>query len=395
MSCKFANRIENMQASEIREILKLTQKPEVISFAGGLPAPELFPTQEIAKLTQEIIAKDGVQVLQYATTEGWAPLRKKIAARMNNKLNTNVVADNILITTGSQQGLDFTGKLFLDEGDIVLCESPSYLGAINAFKAYSPKFIEVATDEQGLIPESLEEILANNTKVKFLYAIPDFQNPTGITWSLERRIKIVEICNRHNLPIIEDNPYGELRYEGEILPSLMSLDKNKQVVFLGTFSKTFCPGLRIGWVAGFDSLIENYITIKQSADLHTSTLDQRIVDAYMDSYDFDAHIANLCNLYRRRRDTILQAMDEYMPPQISYTRPNGGLFLWVTMPKHINSRDVFLECVAENVAFVPGDSFYPSTPQFNCMRINYSNMPEERIIEGIKRLATVLKNFVN
>ena len=224
MSCEFANRIKHMQASEIREILKLTQKPEVISFAGGLPAPELFPTQEIAKLTQEIIAKDGIQVLQYATTEGWAPLRKKIAARMNNKLNTNVVADNILITTGSQQGLDFTGKLFLDEGDIVLCESPSYLGAINAFKAYSPKFIEVATDEQGLIPESLEEILANNTKVKFLYAIPDFQNPTGITWSLERRIKIVEICNRHNLPIIEDNPYGELRYEGEILPSLMSLD---------------------------------------------------------------------------------------------------------------------------------------------------------------------------
>ena len=395
MSFKFANRIEHMQASEIREILKITQQPEIISFAGGLPAPELFPVDEIARLTQEIIANDGVKVLQYATTEGWEPLRTKIANRMNKVSGTNVTADNILITTGSQQGLDLAGKLFINEGDIVLCESPSYLGALNAFKAYSPKFIEVDTDQQGLIPESLEMVLAQNKNVKFLYAIPDFQNPTGITWSLERRVKIVEICNRYNLPIIEDNPYGELRYEGEILPSLMSLDNNKSVIFLGTFSKTFCPGLRIGWVAAFGSLIENYINLKQSADLHTSTLDQRIIDAYMDNCDFDEHIAKLCTLYRERRDIILQTMDEFMPKQVTYTRPNGGLFLWVTLPKHINAREVFLECVKENVAFVPGDSFYPSTAQFNCMRINYSNMPPDRIVEGIKRLSGVLQKFVN
>lgn len=394
MSVKFANRMANLQASEIREILKLTAKPEVISFAGGLPAPELFPIQEVADIVQELMAQDGARILQYATTEGYAPLREKIAKRMNEKNGTNVNADNILITTGSQQVLDFTGKIFINDGDVVLCESPSYLGAINAFKAYSPKFMEVDTDDQGMIPESLEKIMATEKNVKFLYAIPDFQNPMGTTWTLERRKAIVEICNRYDLPIIEDNPYGELIYDGETLPSLMSLDKKGLTCFLGTFSKSFCPGLRIGWVAAYGKIIQNYITVKQSADLHTSTLDQRIIDSFIAKYDFDAHILNLRALYRKRRDVILAAMDEHFPKEIKYTRPTGGLFLWVTMPEGINSRDVFMKCVEQNVAFVPGDAFFPAVPQYNYMRINYSNMPEERIIEGIKRMAAVLKEFV-
>lgn len=394
MSTKFANRMANLQASEIREILKLTSKPEVISFAGGLPAPELFPVKEVGEIVAELMAQDGQRILQYATTEGYLPLREKIAKRMNAKNGTNINADNILITTGSQQVLDFTGKIFINEGDVVLCESPSYLGAINAFKAYSPKFVEIDTDENGIIPEALEKVLATEKNVKFLYAIPDFQNPMGTTWTLERRKAVVEICNKYDLPIIEDNPYGDLIYDGETLPSLMSLDKKGLTCFLGTFSKSFCPGLRIGWVAAHGKIIQNYITVKQGADLHTSTLDQRIIEAYMEKHDFEAHIMNLRALYRKRRDVILQAMDEYFPKGIKYTRPTGGLFLWVTMPEGVNSRDVFMKCVEKNVAFVPGDAFFPATQQFNCMRVNYSNMPEERIVEGIKRMAEVLKEFV-
>lgn len=395
MTVKFAKRMDNMQASEIRELLKLTQKPEIISFAGGLPAPELFPVKEIAELAQDILLNNGMKVLQYATTEGHPPLRAKIAAHMQaKKLGLEIGPDDILITTGSQQGLDFTGKIFLNEGDVVLCESPSYLGAINAFNAYSPKFIEVATDEYGMIPESLEQILATEKNVKMLYAIPEFQNPTGITWSLERRQQIVAVCNKYDLPIIEDNPYGDLRYEGERLPSLMSLDQKRQTIFLGTFSKSFCPGLRIGWVAAHGELLQNYIKVKQSADLHTSTLDQCIIDAYMDKYDLEKHIPVICTLYKKRRDIMLQALKEYMPKGVSFTHPEGGLFIWVTMPEGINSRDVLLKCVAKKVAFVPGDAFFPASKKMNCMRLNFSNMPEDRIIEGIKRMAEAISEFV-
>ena len=271
---KFAKRMERMQSSEIRELLKLTAQPDIISFAGGLPAPELFPVEEIAKVSHDLVEKEGQQLLQYATTEGRPALRAKIAARMKEKYHTEVDPDEILITTGSQQCLDFAGKLFLDPGDVVLCESPSYLGALNAFNAYEPTFVEVPTDNVGLIPEELDKILSTTDRCKFIYVIPDFQNPTGRTWSLERRKKFMEVINKHNLPVLEDNPYGELRYEGEILPSLKSMDTKGLVMFLGTFSKIFCPGLRLGWVAAAKDVVSEYVKIKQSADLHTSNLDQ-------------------------------------------------------------------------------------------------------------------------
>ena len=238
---KFATRMERMQASEIRELLKLTAQPDIISFAGGLPAPELFPVEEIAKVSHDLVLKEGRQLLQYATTEGRPSLRAKIAKRMADKYHTNVDPDDILITTGSQQCLDFAGKLFLDPGDVVLCESPSYLGALNAFNAYQPKFVEVPTDNGGLIPEELDKILETTPNCKFIYVIPDFQNPTGRTWSMERRQKFMEVVNKHNLPVLEDNPYGELRYEGTILPSLKSMDTKGLVMFLGTFSKNLLP----------------------------------------------------------------------------------------------------------------------------------------------------------
>ena len=380
-----------MKASEIRELLKLTARPDIISFAGGLPAPELFPVKEIAQVSHDLVLKEGQKLLQYATTEGRPTLREKIAKRMTEKYKTPVVADDILITTGSQQCLDFAGKLFLDPGDVVLCESPSYLGALNAFNAYQPVFKEVPTDGEGIIPEELDKILASTPKCKFIYVIPDFQNPTGICWSLERRKKFIEVINKYDLPVFEDNPYGELRYRGESFPTLKSMDTKGLVSFLGTFSKIFCPGLRLGWIAGPHAIVEKFVMIKQSADLHTSNFDQGVADAYMDTYDLDAHVKEIVALYGHRRDLILKTMEEEFPEGVEFTRPDGGLFLWVTVPEGVSARKVFDKCIEQKVAAVIGDAFYPNDKTDRSMRVNYSCMPDDKIVEGVKRMAKAIK----
>ena len=391
MEYKFASRMERMKASEIRELLKLTARPEIISFAGGLPAPELFPVKEIAQVSHDLVLKEGQKLLQYATTEGRPTLREKIAKRMTEKYKTPVVADDILITTGSQQCLDFAGKLFLDPGDVVLCESPSYLGALNAFNAYQPVFKEVPTDGEGIIPEELDKILASTPKCKFIYVIPDFQNPTGICWSLERRKKFIEVINKYDLPVFEDNPYGELRYRGESFPTLKSMDTKGLVSFLGTFSKIFCPGLRLGWIAGPHAIVEKFVMIKQSADLHTSNFDQGVADAYMDTYDLDAHVKEIVELYGHRRDLILKTMEEEWPEGVEFARPDGGLFLWVTVPEGVSARKVFDKCIEQKVAAVIGDAFYPNDKTDRSMRVNYSCMPDDKIVEGVKRMAKAIK----
>ena len=391
MEYKFASRMDRMKASEIRELLKLTARPEIISCAGGLPAPELFPVKEIAQVSHDLVLKEGQKLLQYATTEGRPTLREKIAKRMTEKYKTPVVADDILITTGSQQCLDFAGKLFLDPGDVVLCESPSYLGALNAFNAYQPVFKEVPTDGEGIIPEELDKILASTPKCKFIYVIPDFQNPTGICWSLERRKKFIEVINKYDLPVFEDNPYGELRYRGESFPTLKSMDTKGLVSFLGTFSKIFCPGLRLGWIAGPHTIVEKFVMIKQSADLHTSNFDQGVADAYMDTYDLDAHVKEIVELYGHRRDLILKTMEEEFPEGVEFTRPDGGLFLWVTVPEGVSARKVFDKCIEQKVAAVIGDAFYPNDKTDRSMRVNYSCMPDDKIVEGVKRMAKAIK----
>ena len=391
MEYKFASRMDRMKASEIRELLKLTARPDIISFAGGLPAPELFPVKEIAQVSHDLVLKEGQKLLQYATTEGRPTLREKIAKRMTEKYKTPVVADDILITTGSQQCLDFAGKLFLDPGDVVLCESPSYLGALNAFNAYQPVFKEVPTDGEGIIPEELDKILASTPKCKFIYVIPDFQNPTGICWSLERRKKFIEVINKYDLPVFEDNPYGELRYRGESFPTLKSMDTKGLVSFLGTFSKIFCPGLRLGWIAGPHAIVEKFVMIKQSADLHTSNFDQGVADAYMDTYDLDAHVKEIVELYGHRRDLILKTMEEEFPEGVEFTRPDGGLFLWVTVPEGVSARKVFDKCIEQKVAAVIGDAFYPNDRTDRSMRVNYSCMPDDKIVEGVKRMAKAIK----
>ena len=391
MEYKFASRMDRMKASEIRELLKLTARPEIISFAGGLPAPELFPVKEIAQVSHDLVLKEGQKLLQYATTEGRPTLREKIAKRMTEKYGTPVDMNDILITTGSQQCLDFAGKLFLDPGDVVLCESPSYLGALNAFNAYQPVFKEVPTDGEGIIPEELDKILASTPKCKFIYVIPDFQNPTGICWSLERRKKFIEVINKYDLPVFEDNPYGELRYRGESFPTLKSMDTKGLVSFLGTFSKIFCPGLRLGWIAGPHAIVEKFVMIKQSADLHTSNFDQGVADAYMDAYDLDAHVKEIVELYGHRRDLILKTMEEEFPEGVDFTRPDGGLFLWVTVPEGVSARKVFDKCIEQKVAAVIGDAFYPNDKTDRSMRVNYSCMPDDKIVEGVKRMAKAIK----
>lgn len=389
----FAKRMEALKVSAIREILKITANPEIISFAGGLPAPELFPIEEMKHVAVTVLEEAGAEALQYSTTEGFLPLRQQIVARMASKLNVHVTHENIQIISGSQQGLDLSGKLFIDEGEIILCESPTYLAAISAFKAYGPKFIEIPTDDNGMIIEELEKVLKNTPKIKLIYVIPDFQNPTGRSWSLKRRERFMELINQYEIPVIEDNPYGELRFEGEPLPALKSLDTKGLVIFFSTFSKIFCPGLRIGWIVADKKILEKYTLLKQGVDLHSSSISQREISKFIELYDLDANVEKIRKVYKKRRDVMLQAMEQEFPDTIEYTHPQGGLFLWVKLPAHIKANPLLLQCLEKKVAFVPGDSFFPNGGVENTLRLNYSNMPEERIVEGIKRLAAVIKEY--
>jgi len=391
MATQFARRMEGLKASEIRELLKVTQNPETISFAGGLPAPETFPVRELAEVAQRVLERAGCQALQYSTTEGHPPLRRIIAARMQARCGVAVDADRVLVTSGSQQGLDLSGKLFLDDGDVVLCESPTYLGAVQAFNAYRPRYVEVPTDDDGMVVDELERLLAANPRAKVIYVIPDFQNPTGRTWSLERRRGVAALARRHDVVVVEDHPYDDLRFEGEPLPPLLALEPDAPVVFLGTFSKIFCPGMRIGWLTAPPLVFEKYVLLKQGVDLHTSTLSQQQLAGYLESYDIDESIVRMRALYRRRRDAMVRALDEELPACVRHTRPHGGLFLWVELPEAINSRELLAECARRGVVFVPGGSFFPNGGHENTLRLNYSSMSEERIVEGVRRLAAALR----
>lgn len=391
MEYKYAKRMNQIKASEIRELLKLTEKPEVISFAGGLPAPELFPVEEIKAVNDYVLEHHGEQALQYSTTEGIQPLRKWIAQRMNSQLGTSFGENNILITHGSQQALDLSGKVFLDEGDVVLCESPTYLAAISAFKSYGCRFVEVETDEEGMVISELENALRDNPTSKLIYVIPNFQNPTGMTWSLRRRRELAETAAKYQVMVLEDNPYGELRYEGEFLPSVKAFDKVGNVVCTGTFSKIFCPGYRIGWIAGEEEVIRKYVLVKQGVDLQCNTIAQMVIAAYLEQYDIDAHIKKIREVYRRRRDVAVEAVRKHFPSNIKFTKPEGGLFLWIELEESVDTVELLEKCLERDVAFVPGNSFYPNQNKCNTMRINFSNMQEEKIAEGIARIGSLLK----
>lgn len=395
MQLQFAKRMSEIKASEIREILKVTEQEDVISFAGGLPAPELFPIEEINEVNQIVLKEAGTKALQYTTTEGYAPLREWVANRMNNHLGTSFDKDNILITHGSQQGLDLSGKVFLDEGDIVLCESPTYLAAISAFRAYGCKFIEIPTVEYGMDMAALESVLKETKGVKLIYVIPTFQNPTGKTWNTERRKKLAELSAKYNIAVIEDNPYGELRFEGEHLPSVKSFDATGNILCTGSFSKIFCPGFRIGWIAGDQDIIRKYVLVKQGTDLQCNTIAQMVISEYLKRYDIDEHIGKIVEVYKKRRDVAVECIERYFPQNIKFTYPEGGLFTWIELPEDISARDVLEKCLEKKVAFVPGGSFFPNENRENTFRINYSNMPEDKIEKGLKIIAEVVREHIS
>lgn len=393
MKLKFASRMSYIKASEIREILKVTEQEDVISFAGGLPAPELFPIDEINEVNQIVLKEAGTKALQYTTTEGYAPLREWISQRMNDRSGTSFDKDNILITHGSQQGLDLSGKVFLDDGDIVLCESPTYLAAISAFKSYGCSFVEIPTDEEGMNMAVLEDVLKTTENIKLIYVIPTFQNPTGRTWSLERRKKLAELSARYDIPVIEDNPYGELRFEGESLPSIKSFDEVGNILCTGSFSKIFCSGFRIGWIAGDKDIIRKYVLVKQGTDLQCNTIAQMTIAEYLKRYDIDKHISKIVEVYRKRRDIAMGCIERHFPDNIRYTYPQGGLFTWIELPKEISAREILQKCLEQKIAFVPGGSFYPVVHKENAFRLNYSNMAEDRIIKGLQIIGEVLQAY--
>lgn len=398
---RYAQRTQRMASSAIRELLKVTEKPDVISFAGGLPAPDVFPVEEVAEACQRVLRDQGAQALQYSATEGYLPLREMIA-RHTERFGMGISPDHVLITASSQQALDLLGKLFINPGDHILVESPTYMGALQAWNAYGAEYVTVPMDEDGMITDHLEEALRAGPK--FIYVLPNFQNPSGSTLSLERRQRLIELADRYGVPIIEDDPYGQLRYEGEHLPSVVVLDSQFRddchvsyrgnVIYTSTFSKILAPGLRLGWVIAPPNVIRKLVTAKQGVDLHTSTFTQMVAYETARGGFIDRHIPLIKKVYGQRRDVMLAAMDRYFPPQVDWTHPKGGLFLWGMLPEYLDAAEVLEVAVEEKVAFVPGRAFHPHGDGQNTMRINFSYSAPEQIEEGIYRLGKVLAKMV-
>jgi 2-aminoadipate transaminase len=385
----FADRTERMKASDIREILKVTAMPDVISLAGGLPAPEVFPIEEFRRAFDKVLAENGAVALQYSASEGYSPLRSVLAERLN-RAGTTCGAEDILITNGSQQALDLVGKVFLNPGDRVLIEKPSYLGAIQAFDQYECQYVLVPQDENGMVTDGLDDLLAREP-VKFIYALPNFQNPSGRTMSLERRQGLLAAAARHGVPILEDDPYGELRFEGRDIPSLKALDTNDLVIGLGTFSKILAPGLRLAWMVIPPGLYEMILYAKQPADLHTSTVAQMATYEVARDGFIDRHLHTIKALYRERRDVMLDALEAHFPLNAKWTKAEGGLFVWAELPPEVDTRDLLRDALREKVAFVPGQAFHADGSGKNTMRLNFSNVPPDRLRAGIERLGRAIE----
>lgn len=394
-AAKFAERTAHLRASTIREMLKVTQQPDVISFGGGLPAPELFPTTAIAEAACAVMENYGSAALQYSVTEGIPEMRRWVAERLTRRLGRVVDADSVTIVNGSQQGLDLVGKVFLDPGDHVVLEDPSYLGAIQAFDAYQTRYLTVDTDEEGLLPESLERVLERADPFpKFLYLVPNFQNPTGRTLSGPRRERVVRICEEFGLPIVEDDPYNELRFEGTDLPSLLSYHSAAPIIYSGTASKIMAPGMRIAWLVIPDEEIrEKVVLAKQGADLHSGTFAQYVFYQYArDGTAFDAHVRRIAATYAVRRGVMATAITEYMAEQVRFTAPQGGMFLWITVPG-VDTTELLHISARSKVVFVPGVNFYPGRNVHDGMRLNFSNASEKNIRIGVERLAHAIRVY--
>jgi 2-aminoadipate transaminase len=399
---RYAQRTKGIKSSAIRELLKITQSPDIISFAGGLPAPEVFPAARFQEACKTVLEHNASQALQYGASEGYEPLREMVARHIA-RYGIKAKAENVLITSGSQQALDLIGKLLINAGDRVLVEAPTYLGALQAFDVYGAEYVSVLSDDDGLRTDLLEEPLRSGPK--FMYVLPNFQNPGGTTLSEGRRHELVLLADRFGIPIIEDDPYGQLRYEDEHLTPLVVLDRQNlrrdagysigNVIYLSTFSKTLAPGLRLGWIVAPAEVISKFVQLKQGADLHTSTFTQIVAYEVAKDGFLDEHVKLIRKVYRERRDVMLAALKEYFPPEVTWTRPKGGLFLWVSLPKGMDCQKLFKAALEQKVAFVPGDSFYARNgyAEEGCrhFRLNFSYGKPEQIREGIRRLSIAVK----
>ncbi|MBN2728446.1 MAG: PLP-dependent aminotransferase family protein [Bacteroidales bacterium] len=394
----WSEKVNSMKKSVIRELLKLTQKEGIISFAGGLPDPALFPVDDLSKCTEYVLQTHGSKALQYGLTEGDLGLRKELATRYRQIEGLNIDENNIVITTASQQGLDLVGRVFLDKGDVVMCALPSYLGGINAFSSYGAEIKGVKLDENGMSATALDDEInktkAEGKKVKFIYLVPDFQNPAGITMNRQRRLDILDIAYKHNLPIIEDSPYREVRFDGEPQEMFQSLDKKGFVITLGSLSKVLAPGFRIGWAMGDPIFLDKIVTVKQVADLCSSSFVQMIAAEYFRQGYYAENIKKIIKAYREKRDAMLGALEEFMPEGVTWTHPEGGLFLFVILPKNMNSEALFEKAIERNVAFVIGNVFHCDNSGKNTMRINFSFSSIEDNIEGVRRLSEVIKEMM-
>ena len=390
----FSKSAKTTKRSVIREILKLTQKPEIISFAGGLPSPDTFPVEELKEIVCEVLEEEGTQALQYGTTEGDVKLRQLLIDRYR-VIGAELELENLVITTSSQQGLSLVGKVFLNPGDKVICGLPSYLGGISAFKTYDADLIGIKFDESGMrsdkLEEKLKELQANGEKPKFIYIIPDFQNPAGITMPEKRRLEIIELAHKYDVLIVEDSPYREIRFEGEHQKTIYQLDNTGHVITLGTFSKIFAPGLRLGWTLAHKDVLDKIVMAKQTADLCTSSFIQKIAAKYMEKGYFESNLKKTIASYKEKRDIMLEGFRKYMPEGVSWTEPEGGLFLFLTLPEKMDAEILFHKAIEKNVAFVIGKAFHADDSGENTMRLNFSFVSKEKNVDGVKRLAEAIK----
>ncbi|MGW8393356.1 aminotransferase-like domain-containing protein [Pseudoduganella sp. HUAS MS19] len=382
----FSERAKGMQASFIREILKVTQQPEITSFAGGLPSPATFPVEIMQAAFDKVLSSNGKVALQYGPTDGYMPLRQWIADSLSQN-GAKIAPEQVLMVSGSQQALDLIGKVLIDEGSKVLVETPSYLGALQAFSVYRPEFHSVATDEHGLVPSSLDAIAEG---ARLLYALPNFQNPTGRSLSVARRQELVETCARLNLPLIEDDPYGALSYTGQPSPKMVAMNP-EGVIYMGSFSKVLTPGIRLGYVVAPLPMVRRLELAKQAADLHTAQLTQMVVHEVVKDGFLDQHIPTIRELYGNQCKAMLDAMDQHFPKEATWTKPDGGMFIWVELPKHINAMELLDEAIKNKIAFVPGAPFYANEPATNTLRLSFVTVPPERIRAGIEVLGKLIK----
>lgn len=398
---KYSERMSMVKPSAIRDsqkkiAAKVASGGSVISFAAGLPDPNLFPIKEITEVTETVLKERGSFALAYGPTKGENELLDLLVKRMKEEENIDTKAENIIITTGSQQGISVSAMILLDKGDIVVTENPSYLGAINAFRPYECDFLGVDTDEEGMVTEDLDKLLSENPKVKIIYVIPTFQNPTGKTWSLQRRKDFMDVVNKYDdVIVVEDNPYGEIRFTDEPLPTLKSLDTKDKVLYLGSFSKVLCPGFRVAWMCGNKDIIDKAELLKQGIDLQSNQFSQVQVIEFLKKYDLNKHIEKIRAEYKKRCFLMLDTIKEYFPEEVKYTTPDGGMFIWVELPKEINVDKLLDRAIDAGVAYVSGESFFANNGPKNTMRLNYTTMPEEQIVEGIKILSSVIKDELN